>query len=109
MMFMLVLGLWGVFAYVRGQVISSSYAGALVIGEILVTVQVVAGLALLSYGARPPSPTHYLYGITGILVLPFAWSYMKDRDQRQALLIYALIALFIFGLAVRGMMTGRAA
>ena len=28
-------------------------------------------------------------------------------DQRQALLIYALIALFIFGLAVRGMMTGQ--
>ncbi len=107
MMFMLVLGLWGVFAYVRGQAMSGSYAGALVIGEILVTVQVVAGLALLTYGARPPSPTHYLYGITGILVLPFAWSYMKDRDQRQALLIYALIALFIFGLAVRGMMTGR--
>jgi hypothetical protein len=34
---------------------------------------------------------------------------MKDRDQRQALLIYALIALFIFGLAVRGMMTGQPA
>ena len=29
-------------------------------------------------------------------------------SQRQALLIYALIALFIFGLAVRGMMTGSA-
>ena len=107
MMFMLVLGLWGLFAYARGQAMSGSYAGALVIGEILVAVQVVAGLALLTYGARPPSPTHYLYGITGILVLPFAWSYMKDRDQRQALLIYSLIALFIFGLAVRGMMTGR--
>ena len=107
MMFMLVLGLWGLFAYVRGQAISGSYAGALVIGEILVAVQVVAGLALLTSGARPPSPTHYLYGITGILVLPFAWSYMKDRDQRQALLIYALISLFIFGLAVRGMMTGQ--
>lgn len=107
MMFMLALGLWGLFAYVRGQAMSGSYAGALVIGEILVTVQVVAGLALLTYGARPPSPTHYLYGITGILVLPFAWTYMKDRDQRQALLIYALIALFIFGLAIRGMTTGR--
>jgi hypothetical protein len=107
MMFMFVLGLWGLFAYARGQAISGSYGGALVIGEILVTVQVVAGLALLVYGARPPSPTHYLYGITGILVLPFAWSYMKERDQRQALLIYSLISLFIFGLAVRGMMTGR--
>ncbi|MCA9878378.1 MAG: hypothetical protein KC442_11370 [Thermomicrobiales bacterium] len=108
MMFMFALGVWGLFAYARGQSLSGSYAGALVIGEVLVGVQVVAGLALLTYGARPPSPTHYLYGITGILVLPFAWSYLKDRDQRQALLIYALIALFIFGLAVRGMMTGSA-
>jgi hypothetical protein len=107
MMFMLAVGLWGLFAYARGQAISGNYAGALVIGEILVAVQVVAGLALLTYGSRPPSPTHYLYGITGILVLPFAWTYMKDRDQRQALLIYALIALFIFGLAIRGMTTGR--
>jgi hypothetical protein len=107
MMFMFVVGLWGLFAYVRGQAISGSFAGALVIGEILVAVQVVAGLVLLTYGARPPSPTHYLYGITGILVLPFAWSFMKDRDQRQALLIYSLLALFIFGLAIRGMTTGR--
>ena len=42
-----------------------------------------------------------------MLVLPFAWSYLRARNQRQALLIYSLIALFIFGLAVRGMITGR--
>lgn len=107
MMFMLALGLWGLFAYFRGQGVSGSYAGALVIGEILVIVQVAAGLFLLGLGARPPTATHYLYGITGILVIPFAWSYMRARDQRQALMIYSLIALFIFGLAVRGMMTGR--
>jgi hypothetical protein len=42
-----------------------------------------------------------------VLVLPFAWSFFRARDQRQALLIYSLIALFTFGLAVRGMMTGQ--
>jgi CDP-diglyceride synthetase len=107
MLFMAALGIWGLFAYMRGQAVSGSYAGALAVGEMLVATQVIAGLLLFAEGARPPTATHYLYGITAILVLPFAWSYLKDRDQRQALAIYSLIALFIFGLAVRGMMTGR--
>jgi hypothetical protein len=107
MLFMAALGLWGLFAYLRGQSVSGSYAGSLVIGELLVAVQVIAGVLLVALGVRPPTPTHYLYGITAILVLPFAWSYFRERDQRQALLIYSLLALFIFGLAVRGMMTGR--
>jgi hypothetical protein len=107
MLFMAAVGAWGLFAYLRGQTISGNYAGALAIGEALVIVQVTAGVITLTTGARPPSATHYLYGITAVLVLPFAWSYLRARNQRQALLIYSLIALFIFGLAVRGMITGR--
>ena len=107
MLFMAALGVWGLFAYARGQEVSGSYAGALAIGEILDVVQVTAGLLLFASGARPPTATHYLYGITAILVIPFAWSYLRERSQRQALMIYSLVALFIFGLAVRGVMTGR--
>jgi hypothetical protein len=107
MLFMAAVGAWGIIAYLRGHSVSGSYAGALAIGEALVAVQVVAGALMLAGGARSPSATHYLYGITAVLVLPFAWSYLRARNQRQALLIYSLIALFIFGLAVRGMITGR--
>lgn len=107
MLFMVAVGIWGLVAYLRGQTLSGSLTGSLIIGEILVSVQVLAGILLLGAGARPPTSTHYLYGITAILILPFAWTYFRQRDQRQALLIYSLIALFIFGLAVRGMMTGR--
>jgi hypothetical protein len=107
MLFMFALGAWGIVAYLRGQSVSGSYAGALAIGEGLVLLQVVAGAMVFAIGARPPSATHYLYGITAVLVLPFAWSYLRTRDPRQALLIYSLIALFIFGLAIRGMTTGR--
>ena len=107
LLFMTAVGAWGIFAYLRGQSISGSYAGALVIGEALVLVQGGAGLAVFATGARPPTATHYLYGLTAILVMPFAWSYLRTRSQRQALLIYSLIALFIFGLAVRGITTGR--
>ena len=107
MLFMGAVGAWGIVAYLRGQSISGSFAGALAIGEVLVLVQVAAGATMLLTGARAPSATHYLYGITAILALPFAWSSLRGRSQRQALLIYSLIALFIFGLAVRGMVTGR--
>lgn len=107
MLFMLALGGWGLVAYLRGQALSGSLAGALLIGEALIVVQVAAGVLLLGVGARSPGTRHYLYGITAILVLPFAWSYFRSRSQRQALLIYSLLALFIFGLAVRGMVTGR--
>ncbi len=107
MLFMAAVAGWGLFAYLRGQSVSGSYAGALAIGESLVLVQVGAGAAMIATGARPPTGTHYLYGLTAVLVLPFAWSYLRTRNQRQALLIYSLIALFIFGLAVRGAITGR--
>ena len=107
MLFMAALGVWGIVAYLRGQSISGSFAGALAIGEALVLVQVAAGATLLLVGSRPPTATHYLYGITAVLALPFAWSWLRGRSQRQALLIYSLVALFIFGLAVRGMTTGR--
>ncbi len=106
MLFMAAVGAWGIVAYLRGQSISGSFAGALAIGEALVLVQVAAGATMLLAGARAPHATHYLYGITAILALPFAWSWLRGRSQRQALLIYSLIALFIFGLAVRGMATG---
>lgn len=107
MLFMAALGIWGLFSYIRGQTVSGSYAGSLIIGEILVIVQVAAGVGLYVFGNRTANPTHYLYGITAILVLPFAWSFFRERSQRQALLIYSLLALFIFGLAIRGITTGR--
>ena len=66
-----------------------------------------AEVAKAMVDARPPGATHYLYGITAVLALPFAWSFLRARDKRLALLIYSLVALFIFGLAVRGMITGR--
>lgn len=107
MLYMAALGLWGLVAWFRGQALSASLGGALVIAEVLVLVQVGAGLLLVADSLRPPTATHYLYGITAILALPFAWSWLRGRDQRQALLIYSLLALFIFGLAVRGAMTAR--
>lgn len=106
LLFMSVLGLWGIIAYIRGESLSGSLAGAFVIGQMLIAAQVLAGVGLLVMGARPDDSTHYLYGITAVVILPFVWTYLRDRNQRQALLIYSLIAFFVAGLAVRGITTG---
>jgi hypothetical protein len=106
LLFMSVTGVWGLISYARGGTLSGSLAGTFVIGQALVVAQVAAGLVLVMRGYRPMSSVHYLYGITAIVVLPFAWSYLRDRSPRQALLIYSLLALFIAGLAIRGMTTG---
>jgi hypothetical protein len=107
MLFMAVLGAWGVLSYIRGGTLSGNIAGTFLIGHGLIALQVVAGVALLIGGREPASSIHILYGVTAILVLPFAWSYLRDRNQRQALMIYSLLALFIVGLAIRGMSTGN--
>lgn len=108
MLFFLFVGLWGLLEFVRGGVLGGNVAGALIIGQGLVVVQVVFGVVLLVMGTKPINSTHYLYGATAIVIMPFLWSYTRDRAPRQGLLLYSLVALFIFGLAVRGMQTGGA-
>jgi len=107
LLFMLAVGLWGLLSFVRGESLSGSLAGALVIGQGLIAVQVLFGILLLAKGARAASSVHYLYGATAVLVMPFVWSYVRDRHPRQALLFYSLVSLFIVGLAIRGMTTAH--
>jgi hypothetical protein len=106
MLFFLFVGVWGLFEFARGGVLGGNIAGALIIGQILVVVQGTLGLVLFVAHDRPDDPVHFLYGLTAALVLPFLWSYTRDRAPRQGLLLYSLVALFIFGLAIRGMTTG---
>lgn len=103
---MTAVGLWGLVSYLRGGTLSGSLAGALAIGQGLIVVQILAGTALLLGDRRPATSVHYLYGVTAVVVLPFVWSYLRDRDQRRALLFYSLFTLFVAGLATRGITTG---
>lgn len=105
-LFFAVAGLWGLFEFARGGALSGSIAGILIIGQALVMVQGLLGVALYIAGYRPATIVHVLYGVTAAIVLPFLWSYVRDRAPRQGLLLYSLVALFIVGLAIRGMTTG---
>jgi heme A synthase len=105
MLYMLVVGLWGLASYVRKSSLPPSYLGALVLGEALVVVQALVGALLLGEGLAPGNPMHYLYGFTALIALPLAYSYNQGRTDRRALLIYAIVALFVFGAAVRATTT----
>ncbi len=106
LLFMAALGIWGLVSFMRGESLGGSLSGALVIGQVLIVAQGLFGAVLYLDGFRPSTSVHLLYGATAVVVLPFVWSYVKDRHPRQALLFYSLVALFIAGLAVRGMTTG---
>jgi hypothetical protein len=106
LLFMGAVGLWGMWTFIRGGALSGGLSGALVIGQVLVILQGLLGAVLYLDGFRPQGIIHILYGITAACVLPIAYSYVRERHPRQTLFFYSLTALFIAGLAIRGMATG---
>jgi len=105
LLFMAAVGIWGLSTFIRGGTLSGSVSGALAIGQVLVTIQILLGTIIYLGDRRAGNVVHYLYGITAILVLPFVWSYARSRHPRQALFFYSLVSLFIVGLTVRAMTT----
>ena len=105
-LYMVVIGLWGLVSFIRGEELAGSLGGAFIIGQGLLTAQALFGLVLVLQGARPLESLHYVYGVVIVLLLPFAYTYVRDRYPRQGLLLCSIVALFIAALAVRAIVTG---
>lgn len=106
-LFALIAGLLGLVAYFRKQGITSSYWGILIVGELLFLFQGVVGLILLLGGAQPGrSAMHILYGVVTGITLPAYFAISKGKDDRQAVLIYGLLCLFLVGISFRSVTTG---
>ena len=107
LLFMLALGAWGLWTYLRGEGITGSLWGALVIGEILIVVEGLLGVALFLGGYRPArTAVHLLYGVFLAVALPGVFSYTRGRSARGEALIFGLVALFLAGVAIRARVTG---
>lgn len=103
------LAIWGFVNYLRGEGITGSYKGALAIGELLVIAEFILGIILFISGARPFRPSiHILYGIVAIITVPGTFAYTRGRDGRWEQLIYVTVCLFLCGIALRAITTGRA-
>jgi hypothetical protein len=102
LLFMIVMGGWGLVDFFRKQPISDHYTGALIIGEVLILIEALLGVILYMKGFRPVrSNIHILYGITAVIALPGAFAYTRGRDSRWEALIYACVCLFLAGLSIR--------
>lgn len=107
LLFMVALGLWGLWNFLRGEGMTGSYWGGLAIGEGLVIAQGVLGGVLYAMGGVPARGVlHVLYGIVAVISLPAAFSFTRGRGTRYETLIYAIMALFLAGVTVRARLTG---
>jgi hypothetical protein len=105
LLYVLFIGLWGLFRYFRKQGVSSSYFGVLAIAEILIIVHGLLGAVLYFGGARPERSIHILYGIVSALVIPGIFAYTQGDNQRRVQLIYGVALLILAALIFRAIST----
>lgn len=105
-LFFLIVGLWGMYRAIRGFSVDGSYLGAMAVGEILFIVQGILGLILLIGAGSPGRGVHILYGIFAIVALPGLFAYLRGDDSNNAQWAYAIMILFLFGVALRSIGTG---
>lgn len=105
LLFILFMGLWGLWRYFRKEGLTPNYWGALVIGEVLILLQGGLGGYLYLTGLHPARSIHILYGVASALVIPGVYAFTKGTEDRRTMLIYAVALLFLVGLIIRGITT----
>lgn len=106
--YFILLAVWGTLRFVRKQGVDSAFWGALVIAEVLLSIQFLLGGYMWLVGLRPARSVHLLYGLVSLLALPGMFIYTKGRSERPEMLMYAVIALVMIGLLLRATFTGEA-
>jgi hypothetical protein len=104
-LYLTVVGLWGLLLGVRGSGPTPNFIGALVIFELAAVAQGLLGIAVLLFLRPPAQSLHVLYGFALALALPLAATLVRKRERRTASLTFGLMALFAAGLALRGITT----
>ena len=108
LLFSLIIAGYGFLLYFRRRGIDSNFWGTLAAGELLFVAQGVLGIILFAGGLRPARTlVHILYGIVLVITIPGTYAVTRGRDTRREVLIYAIIGLFLAGIALRAMFTAR--
>ena len=105
-LFFLLVGLWGMYRAIRNYGVDGSYLGAMAVGEILFIIQALLGVILLLGVGSAGRGVHYLYGVFAIVAMPGLFAYLRGDDSNNAQWAYAIMTLFLFGVALRSITTG---
>lgn len=102
----LLLFLWGCVLFVLRRDANRWYWGLLTALQVLLGLQLVAGIVLFAIGGRPPF-LHYFYGVVfPAVVLIVAHVLSRGLQKPPYHLFFTIGAFFIFGLTGRALMTG---
>jgi hypothetical protein len=110
MIYCIIMAVWGLYRFFRGQGLNGGYLGAVVIAEILLAIQGLIGLILWFGPASTlrPGYVHWIYGIVLVLGAPVVFAYTKGRQDRPEMLLYAVAYIIMIALVLRAMVTAAA-
>jgi heme A synthase len=98
--------LWGIVLFVIRKDASRPYWWLLTALQVLIVVQLLAGLILFAMGGRPPL-LHYFYGVVfPALLLGVAHWLTRSLDKPPYHVFFTIASFFVFGLTLRALMTG---
>jgi hypothetical protein len=101
-----VLFLFGVGLFLTKHDANRVYWALLTVLQVLLVVQLLAGLVLLAGGGRPPI-LHYLYGaVFPALVIGVCHVFTRGLEKPPYHVFFTIGAFFVFGLTARALMTG---
>ena len=101
-----VLFLWGIGLFLLRRDAGRLYWGLVAVLQVLLGLQLIAGIVLLAVGDRRPI-LHYLYGaLLPAIVLVVCHVLTRSLQKPPYHLFFTWAALFIFGLTARALMTG---
>jgi hypothetical protein len=109
LLFTVIAGMYGLVEYFRKQVVTPSYWGVIVVGNLAAVAQGALGLILALSGKQPEQWVHILYGVVALLWIPIISLINNlannNEHNRRETLIVALISLFEAGIALRAITT----
>jgi hypothetical protein len=101
-----VLFLFGVGLWLAKRDANRVYWGLLTVLQVLLGIQLLAGLVLFASGGRPPL-LHYLYGVVfPALVLGVCHVFTRGLEKPPYHTFFTIGSFFVFGLTARALMTG---
>jgi hypothetical protein len=101
-----VLFFWGLGLFILKRDAGRLYWGLLALLQVLLGLQLLAGIVLLALGDRRPV-LHYLYGaLLPAVVLVICHLLTRSLQKPPYHLFFTWGAFFIFGLTARALMTG---